>query len=44
MKIINWHREKLENFAYRRGLTMYQMSWFSFLKGSIIGYFIGEYL
>ena len=44
MKLIQWHRERVENLAYRSGLSMYQMSWLSFLKGLVFGFLIGKYL
>jgi len=43
-RLIEWHRELLNEIADRFGLSAYQIAWIAFAKGLLIGYFIGEYL
>ncbi len=43
-RLIKWHKDKLNDFAYRWDLSAYQVLWITFIKGLFIGYIIGEYL
>ena len=43
-RLIEWHRELLNNMADRFGLTAYQITWVAFAKGLVFGYLIGVYL
>lgn len=43
-RLIEWHRELLNNMADRFGLTAYQITWVAFAKGLVFGYLIGVFL
>lgn len=40
-RIVQWHKELLNNAANRLGLSAYQVSWIAFAKGVAVGYIIG---
>tara|TARA_E500000331_G_scaffold247888_1_gene238274 strand:+ start:232 stop:378 length:147 start_codon:yes stop_codon:yes gene_type:complete len=44
VKLIDWHKEKVDNVMYRMGLSFYQLNWLAFVKGIVIGYIIGVYI
>jgi len=44
MRLIEWHREKMNDLADRFGLSAYQIVWIAFLKGAVLGYLAGVYL
>tara|TARA_R100001163_G_C5044292_1_gene181804 strand:- start:1074 stop:1211 length:138 start_codon:yes stop_codon:yes gene_type:complete len=43
-KLIRWHKDKMNDFAFATGLSAYQITWIAFIKGALIGCIIGVYL
>jgi hypothetical protein len=43
-RLIEWHKELLNDAADKFGLSAYQITWIAFVKGLLIGYLVGEYL
>jgi hypothetical protein len=43
-RLIEWHRNLLNDMADRFGLTAYQITWIAFAKGLVFGYLVGTYL
>lgn len=43
-KLIQWHKDMLNNMVYRFDLSFYQMVWVAWIKGLVIGYLIALYL
>ena len=43
-RLIQLHKDLLNDMVYRFNLTIYQMVWIAWAKGVFIGYLIGEYL
>lgn len=39
-KLIQWHKDILNDIVYRFDLSFYQMLWLAFAKGIVIGYVI----
>jgi len=44
MKLIEWHRDLMNDMADRFNLSAYQIVWIAFGKGMVFGYLIGEFL
>ena len=42
-KMIQWHKDKMNDLAFRFDLTAYQITWIAFAKGAVIGYLVGAY-
>tara|TARA_B000000557_G_C20739667_1_gene428014 strand:+ start:390 stop:527 length:138 start_codon:yes stop_codon:yes gene_type:complete len=43
-KLIQWHKDILNDIAHGFNLSFYQMAWLAWAKGVVIGYLIGTYL
>ncbi len=43
-RLIEWHKDLLDDLANRLGLSVYQLVWIAFLKGAVIGYLAGVLL
>jgi len=43
-RLIQWHKNILNDMVHRFDLSLYQTLWLAFAKGVLIGYLIGEYL
>ena len=43
-RLIQWHKNILNDMVHYFGLSLYQTLWIAFAKGILIGYLIGEYL
>jgi hypothetical protein len=40
-RLIEWHKDLLNGLADRLGLSVYQIVWIAFLKGTVLGYLAG---
>jgi hypothetical protein len=43
-RLVQWHKDLMNDLADRFGLSAYQVVWIGFLKGTVIGYLVGVYL
>jgi len=43
-RLIQWHKDLMNNLTDRFGLSAYQVAWIAFLKGVVIGYLAGVLL
>jgi hypothetical protein len=43
-RLIQWHKDLMNDMADRFGLSAYTITWIAFLKGIVIGYVVGVYL
>ena len=42
-RLIQWHKNILNEMVNYFGMSLYQALWLAFVKGAIIGYIPGEY-
>ena len=43
-RLIQLHKDMLNDLAFRFNLSAYQITWIAFIKGAIIGYAIGVHI
>jgi branched-subunit amino acid ABC-type transport system permease component len=43
-RLIEWHKDLLDDLANRLGLSVYQLVWIAFLKGAVVGAVAGVLL
>ena len=43
-RLIEWHKDLMNDLADRFGLSAYAITWVAFVKGIVIGYVAGVYL
>ena len=43
-RLIEWHKDLMNDMADRFGLSAYTITWIAFLKGAVIGYLAGALL
>tara|TARA_B100000214_G_C23933144_1_gene611804 strand:- start:311 stop:448 length:138 start_codon:yes stop_codon:yes gene_type:complete len=43
-RLVQLHKDMLNDLAFRFDLSAYQITWIAFAKGVLVGYLIGAYL
>ena len=43
-RLIQWHKDMMNDFAFRFDLTAYQITWIAFIKGVVAGYIVATYM
>ena len=43
-RLIQLHKDMLNDLAFRFNLSAYQVTWIAFVKGVIIGYVVGAHI
>ena len=41
-RFIDWHKNLLDDIMEWTGFSVYQVMWFAFAKGALLGFFLGK--